>query len=558
MSIMDKKVIKCAIYTRKSSEEGLEQDFNSLDAQREACEAYIKSQQHEGWVLVDKQYNDGGFSGGTLERPPVKKLFQDIEAGEVEIVVVYKVDRLTRSLMDFAKIVELFDKQSASFVSITQQFNTTTSMGRLTLNVLLSFAQFEREVTGERIRDKIAASKKKGMWMSGVAPTGYELIEKKLVVESSHAEKIKLIFNKYLEFKSVPKLKLYLEENNIKSKAGKIFAKGALYHILENRTYAGYIVHKEIVYEGQHEAIIEKDTFEKVQQLLSLNRISQKSSLTSKNPSCLSGKIFDDNGNYMSPSHSNTRNRKYRYYVSQALIQSRKHEAGSISKVPAGEIETLIQNEIKNFLADTKNIQQYIENYEVYKQKELLLIIENLQTVNKDRIDNIFIRAILSKIILYKEKIDIILCKEQLIKILEAIAYNLSFPEELKGETKSPIIINKTIRLSQTSNNGSTLIISDFKNPEVNINNQLIKAIAKSHYWNNLLISGQVKSNTEIQKMENFSSLTYVRNILNLRFLSPDIVEAILAGTQPKDLTVCKLFEIKTLDWQEQKKLINF
>jgi len=558
MNITDKKIIKCAIYTRKSSEEGLEQDFNSLDAQREACEAYIKSQRHEGWVLVDKQYNDGGFSGGTLERPAVKKLFQDIESGEVEIVVVYKVDRLTRSLMDFAKIVELFDKQSASFVSITQQFNTTTSMGRLTLNVLLSFAQFEREVTGERIRDKIAASKKKGMWMSGVAPTGYELIEKKLTIEEFQAEKVKLIFSKYLEIKSVPKLKLYLEENNIKSKAGKIFMKGALYHILQNRTYTGDITHKEKVYAGQHEAIIEKDFFEKVQEILSQNRISQKCSTGSNNSSLLAGKIFDDKGNYMSPSHSNTRNRKYRYYVSQAIIQSRKHEAGTISKIPAGEIEIFIQNELKNFLADTKTIQKYIENQELSKQKELLLTAKNLQTVNKNRVDNFFIRAITSKITLYKEKIEIILCKEQLIKVLESIAYNIFFPEELKEETKSPIIINKTIRLSQTSNNGSTLIISDFKKPEINHNDQLIKAIVKSHYWNNLLLTEKVKNNTEIQKMENFSSLTYVRNILNLRFLAPDIVDSILAGTQPKDLTVGKLFEVKTLEWKEQKRSLNF
>ena len=209
------KTIKCAIYTRKSTEEGLEQDFNSLNAQREACEAYIKSQQHEGWILIEKHYDDGGFSGGTLERPGVKELFKDIESGEVDIVVVYKVDRLTRSLMDFAKIVELFDKQNASFVSITQHFNTTTSMGRLTFNILLSFAQFEREVTGERIRDKIAASKKKGMWMGGNVPLGYKRENKKLIVDNKNAEKIKLIFEKYVELKSVGKLKEYLDNEKI-------------------------------------------------------------------------------------------------------------------------------------------------------------------------------------------------------------------------------------------------------------------------------------------------------------------------------------------------------
>ena len=222
------KKFRCAIYTRKSTEEGLEQDFNSLDAQREACEAYIKSQQHEGWILIEKQYNDGGFSGGNLDRPALKELFNDIKNDRIDIVVVYKVDRLTRSLLDFAKIVELFDAHSASFVSVTQNFNTTTSMGRLTLNILLSFAQFEREVTGERIRDKIAASKKKGMWMGGRVPIGYERKDKKLIIETSGATKVKKIFEKYIELKSVPKLKTYLAGENIRTNTGKNFDKGQL------------------------------------------------------------------------------------------------------------------------------------------------------------------------------------------------------------------------------------------------------------------------------------------------------------------------------------------
>ena len=270
-----KKTIRCAIYTRKSSEEGLEQDFNSLDAQREACESYIKSQQHEGWVLVEKEYNDGGFSGGTLERPALKKLFQDIEAGEIDTVVVYKIDRLTRSLMDFSKIVELFDKKSTTFVSITQQFNTTTSMGRLTLNILLSFAQFEREVTGERIRDKVAASKKKGIWMNGKPPIGYELKDRKLVIDKINDKKTKMIFDKYLELKSVPELINYLKENNIKTRSNVFFTKGSLYHILQNKTYIGLITHKDKAYDGEHQAIIDNEVFEKTQLLLIKNRISE-------------------------------------------------------------------------------------------------------------------------------------------------------------------------------------------------------------------------------------------------------------------------------------------
>jgi DNA invertase Pin-like site-specific DNA recombinase len=292
MKEIKKKTIRCAIYTRKSCEEGLEQEFNSLDAQREACEAYIKSQQHEGWILVEKQYNDGGFSGGNLERPALKKLFQDIEAGEIDTIVVYKIDRLTRSLMDFSKIVELFDKKSVSFVSITQQFNTTTSMGRLTLNILLSFAQFEREVTGERIRDKVAASKKKGMWMGGGIPVGYKLEDKKLIPDETHLPNVETIFKKYLELTSVLKLKRYLNENNIKSKTGRSFSNGNLYKILSNKIYIGLIHHKGAYYQGEHEGIIKEELFNRVQELLSQNRNNNKCSTTAKSPSLLASKIL--------------------------------------------------------------------------------------------------------------------------------------------------------------------------------------------------------------------------------------------------------------------------
>jgi len=557
MSLAGKKIIRCAIYTRKSSEEGLDQDFNSLDAQREACESYIKSQQHEGWVLVEKQYNDGGFSGGTLERPALKELFQDIETGEIDTIVVYKIDRLTRSLMDFSKIVELFDKKSVSFVSITQQFNTTTSMGRLTLNILLSFAQFEREVTGERIRDKIAASKKKGMWMSGKPPIGYELKEKKLLPDVAHVNKIKIIFEKYLELRSVPDLIKHLKENNIKTKNNVFFTKGAIYHILQNKIYVGLITHKDKVYDGEHQAIIEKELFEKVQQILSQNRINRKNSINAKTPSFLAGKLFDDTGNKMSPSHSNTRNRKYRYYVSQAIIQARRSEAGSVSKIPAGEVEKVVTEEIKTFLLNTKNIHQYIEDYDIHKQKELLLSIKSLQNDIKTGFNNAFIRTILSKITLYKEKIEITLCKQQLLKALNAVAYNTMLPEEIKKDIMEPIFITKALRLTQTSKNGGIIIITDSQKQEVNINPQLIKAIAKSHYWNNLLLSGEAESSKDIQKMENLNDNTYIKDVLRLRFLAPDITEKILNGTQPPEMSIQKLFKINTFDWMEQRRLLN-
>jgi len=557
MKIENKKTIRCAIYTRKSSEEGLDMDFNSLDAQREACESYIKSQQHEGWILVEKQYNDGGFSGGTLERPALKELFQDIEAGKIDTVVVYKIDRLTRSLMDFSKIVELFDKKLVSFVSITQQFNTTTSMGRLTLNILLSFAQFEREVTGERIRDKVAASKKKGIWMNGKPPIGYELKDRKLVIDDINAKKTRMIFDKYLELKSVPDLIGYLKENDIKTRNNVFFNKGGLYHLLQNKTYIGLITHKDKVYNGEHQAIIDNEVFEKAQQLLIKNRVSKRCSIGAKNPSLLAGKIFDDKGNYMSPSHSNKGKRRYRYYVSQAITQFRRNEAGSVSKIPAGEIETFVINEISCFIFNIRNIQQYIENFDVRKQKDILDALKNLQLNLKGMLNPHFIRTILNKITLSSEKIEIIFCQNQLIKSLEAITYGTFLPEEVKQETKNPIIITTPIKIIQTATKGSWMIMSDSNRQESNVNSHLIKAIAKSYYWNNLLLSGEATSSIDIQKMENLSDNKNIKEILRLRFLAPDIIERILNGTQTPDLNVQKLVSINTLDWDEQRKILN-
>src|SRR5438876_5501503 len=272
---------RCAIYTRKSSEEGLEQEFNSLQAQSEACEAYIRSQRHEGWVLTRTRYDDGGFSGGKMERPALQRLLADIRAGRIDIVVVYKVDRLTRSLADFARLVEIFDAQGASFVSVTQQFNTTSSMGRLTLNVLLSFAQFEREVTGERIRDKIAASKRKGIWMGGPVPLGYDVKDRLLIINPEDAERVRLIFRLYLEHKSVRSVKEELDKREIKSKVkntksarisgGRSYSRGALYTLLKNRLYRGEISHRGTTYQGQHEAIVPTELWEPVQALIAAN-----------------------------------------------------------------------------------------------------------------------------------------------------------------------------------------------------------------------------------------------------------------------------------------------
>lgn len=544
---MIKRKLRCAIYTRKSTEEGLEQDFNSLDAQREACEAYIKSQQHEGWILIEKQYNDGGFSGGNLERPALKELFKDIENNKIDIVVVYKVDRLTRSLLDFAKIVELFDSHEASFVSVTQNFNTTTSMGRLTLNILLSFAQFEREVTGERIRDKIAASKKKGMWMGGRVPIGYKRKNKKLIIDKINAQKVKEIFHKYLEIKSVPKLKEYLIENNIKSNTDRNFEKGQLYHILENKVYIGKTVHKGNIYDGEHSAIINEKVFNSVQKLLLENSTECQNQKSSN--SLLVGKIFDDKGNRMSPSHSKTRNKKYRYYVSRAITKFNKEKAGTVSKLPADEIEKFVIEEIKTYFSDIDKIQHYFSDLTIENQNKILANIKYGSIFHNNLVQNI-----LSKVTVSKNWIEIILSINKIKKFLyELVNADINLAEN----NDSDIEIMKNIKISTGNTKGcKVLIIRKGEKSENNINETLVKVIVRSFYWHKLLITGKAKNTKDIQTIENLKDNSYIKQVLNLRFLSPKIIEAILSGKQKEDLTITKLFSIKTLDWKAQEQIL--
>ncbi|HEY8137335.1 MAG TPA: recombinase family protein [Methylocystis sp.] len=353
---MSKPALRCVIYTRVSSDQGLEQDFNSLDAQREAAEAYIKSQAHEGWKLIRDHYDDGGYSGGTMERPALQRLLEVVGAGRIDIVVVYKVDRLTRSLADFAKLVELFDAHKVSFVSVTQSFNATTSMGRLTLNVLLSFAQFEREVTDERIRDKIAASQKKGLWMGGVVPLGYRVDDRKLVVDEEEAKLVGKIFERYLELGSIPALQRELRGEAVVTRErrlanGKIvgavaLTNGALSYILKNRHYLGELNHHGRSWPAEHEPIVDVGLFDSVQARLADN-LNRAANRKAKSGALLMGKIFDDRGNPMSPSHAVKKGARYRYYVSSPIAQGRKDEAGSIARVPAEPIEQLVLSETR-------------------------------------------------------------------------------------------------------------------------------------------------------------------------------------------------------------------
>jgi site-specific DNA recombinase len=408
------KTSRCAIYTRKSSEEGLDQTFNSLHAQREACEAYIASQKHEGWHALSAKYDDGGFSGGNMVRPGLKKLLEDIAAGKIDTVVVYKVDRLTRSLADFAKIVETFDGKGVSFVSVTQQFNTTTSMGRLTLNVLLSFAQFEREVTGERIRDKVAASKKKGMWMGGIVPLGYDHKDPQLHVNETEAQQVRHIFDQYLRLKSVFDLYDYLKANGYRSKqrvradgrsgGGSVLSRGTLYHLLGNPVYVGKTRHGGKLYEGQHKAIIDQKTWDQTAELLATNRVKRRTSHNVASGRILLGLLFDEQEGRFTPTHASKKGRRYAYYTLKS------GDKDSTIRLPAVEFEQLVVGRVLDLLAKPLELAAQFSNLAV-KDTRLLVAAgqhraEQLTDVGAKESARI-IRSILSRVVVREAEIQI-------------------------------------------------------------------------------------------------------------------------------------------------------
>lgn len=515
-------VRRCAIYTRKSTEEGLDQAFNSLDAQREACEAYIKSQAHEGWKLVRGAYDDGGFSGGNMERPGLQRLMAEMKQGLIDIVVVYKVDRLTRSLADFAKIVEVLDSHGASFVSVTQQFNTTTSMGRLTLNVLLSFAQFEREVTGERIRDKIAASKRKGMWMGGTPPLGYEIKDRQLVVNETDAETVRLIYRRYLELGCVRSLAMNLLGNGIVSKVtvskrgrqhgGQSFGRGALYHLLRNKLYRGEITHKGQAYPGQHPAIVPAELWDEVQRALAANRSQHLRARAERVTHLLSGRLRDDAGNPMIPTYSRKANgQQYRYYVSQGLLDPAKGTTGSVSRVPAEAIERLVEDEVFRRLSPAEQKR--------WKSSALA-----------DRADRL--RMLVVMIVVREREIEIGLSDE----VDRAGAETVPGSGLEGGERviKLPVAVKVTA-------GGKSIVTLDGRDPEESrFDRALLRAVARANHWRELLETGAARSAYDLARREG-CRVSYVQRHLPLAFLAPDIVEAILAGRQPRSWMLADL-----------------
>ena len=535
---MSAPVRRCAVYTRKSSEEGLEQSFNSLHAQREACEAYIKSQAHEGWKLVKTLYDDGGFSGGSMERPAVKRLMADLKQGLVDVVVVYKVDRLTRSLADFAKIVEILDGHVASFVSITQQFNTTSSMGRLTLNVLLSFAQFEREVTGERIRDKIAASKRKGMWMGGNLPLGYDVQNRQLVINETEAETVRYIFRRYMELGTVSALQADLKQRGIVSKkwtsttgkvrGGTTYSRGACYYLLRNQIYLGRIAHKGESYDGQHLPIVDQALWDQVQACLSVNRSGQGRGPSVPGRSPLAGLLCDDRGNLMSPTYTQKSNgRRYRYYLSQALLQNDRLRAGTVSRIPAEAIEQLVDIQIRRLMSATDDL-----------GPSSLRPIE-ARLLPRDFVD---------RVIVYKDKVEIVMSEEGLKKLV-----SLDSPDSSPNRPQQPMKISVPVRLARHGRSGRLessdgTLSGEFGRPDAAV----VKAISRAHDWLGRFERGEVGSYYELARSEGFTP-GYVRSVMQLAFLAPPLVEAFLDGRRRLRGGVVELLnDSLALSWQQQ------
>ena len=510
---------RCAIYTRKSTEHNLDLAFNSLDAQREACEAYIKSQAHEGWKLVPTRFDDGGLSGASLDRPAIQSLLVEVRAKKIDIVVVYKVDRLTRSLADFAKLVELFDEHEVSFVSVTQSFNTTSSMGRLTLNVLLSFAQFEREVVGERVRDKIAASKRRGIWVGGPVPLGYRVVAKKLEIIPQEADLVRRIFALYIELGSVGALARALDRQGVRpkprqlangqTKAAERYTTGPLAHMLKNRFYVGEVAYRGEVHKGEHPAIVDREAFDRVQAMLS-ERTVARTLKRADSPHLLTGLIFDDRGNPMSPTHAKKNGVRYRYYTSHALLQRRKEHAGSVPRVCAPEVEALVCESLRR----EKSVVDQVSDKD--------LIPQHVQ-----------------RVILRHDRIEV------------AIRTDIDGPECIGSKLLIPFSppVNAQKGIARDPANDACI--------DAVAREKLLKAIRRASKWVEAVRSGEAGSFAEIAAQEEIS-VRHVRWLSPLAFVSPTMVAAILEGSAPAGLAVAKLARTLPHSWARQNVMLAF
>ena len=534
--------VPCAIYTRTSSEEGLEQNFNSLDAQREACEAYVVSQKSQGWKATRAIYDDGGFSGGNVQRPALKRLLEDIAQHRIKIIVVYKVDRLTRSLADFAKLVELFDAHDVSFVSVTQQFNTTTSMGRLTLNVLLSFAQFEREVTGERIRDKIAASKRKGLWMGGIPPMGYRPHERTLVIDEEEALRVREIFALYLELDGVSRLKAELDRRQWRTPVresqrgrvggGRPFSRGHLHRMLKSPIYIGRVPHRGLSFPADHPAIIEQSVWEAVQARLADNLQGARGRTHAAEPSMLAGLVFDAAGNRFTASHSSKNGRRYRYYISSAAEPMR---------LPARELEVAVVHGTLGILRDESRLLTALEGRDaaqisdgLRRSGELAARIEE----SSGRIAQLL--DLLERVTVHPDRLEIVIRGGVLLSDQPAITGEL--PAQLKR-------CGMAMRLLIDAPGSRTRREPDQK---------LLRLVARAQEWFGMLASGQVTSMQDLGERVGCTA-SYATRVVQLAFLAPDLVDRFARGEQPAELSATKLAQMVPLPmtWDVQRAALG-
>jgi DNA invertase Pin-like site-specific DNA recombinase len=540
------KVLRCAVYARKSTEDGLEQEFNSLHAQCEACEAYILSQRHEGWTLVPTTYDNGGFSGGNMERPGIKALMDEVEAGRVDVIVVYKVDRLTRSLADFAKIVERLDARQASFVSITQAFNTTTSMGRLTLNVLLSFAQFEREVTGERIRDKIAASKKKGLWMGGPVPLGYEVIERKLIVVPKEAERVRTIMRRYLEVGSASVLMEQLATEGIRTKVqvrtsgphrgGVPFKRGSLFHLLKNPAYRGMLVHKDNLYPGEHQPIVDEQLWDAVQAKLGQKAPPRRRKTNDPQAALLQGMVTDPQKRPMVPTYATKGKRRYCYYETRKDL-ARPHDAPA-TRIPRGLLEAHLIEHLTTLLVDEHALRRLTKLEEAAQLSTTFIaakkLAEDLQS--RSRIGHAS-RSLIESLAVRSDHINVALRPE-------ALTIDQAAPIQLR----IPLAACKPFRETKLKMDAAAA---------ANRNEHLVKLLIDAAEAQRLVLGTPELSLNALGQREG-RCRTQLGRLLRISWLSPKIVEAVMAGEQIKSLTRNRLLTGDLpIDWAEQELLLG-
>jgi DNA invertase Pin-like site-specific DNA recombinase len=542
------KPLRCAVYTRKSTEDGLEQEFNSLEAQREACEAYILSQRHEGWTLVPGRYDDGGYSGGNMERPGLKALMAEIDAGQIDVIVVYKVDRLTRSLADFAKIVERLDAKEASFVSVTQAFNTTTSMGRLTLNVLLSFAQFEREVTGERIRDKIAASKKKGIWMGGPVPLGYQVIERKLVPVPEEAERVRTIMRRYLEVRNVPRLIEILRAEGVVTKVqhrtsgphrgGIPFARGSLFHLLKNPVYRGKIVHKGKVYDGEHEAIVDEDLWNAVQAQLAAKAPPRKRPKNDRNEAVFNGMITDPEGRPVVPTYAAKGSRRYSFYETRKDL-ARPGDPPA-TRYQQGAFDRQVSTCIGDLLTDEHALRRLANVTDAGLLRAIFQAAQGLaERLNQPGEIAPALRSLIRAISIRSDHLEVTLDPATL-----GAADQPSWVIRIPRPTRRP--------------HGEARIRIDAASPNPAASPQLVKLMAEAFEVQALVMASPHLSLNQLAKSIG-RCRKQMAKLLSVSWLSPRIVDAIIDGVQPRSINRTRLLETELpVAWAEQEALLGF